>query len=139
MSSKIIFQLFAFFILYLFAVNLHLFVNEKLGIELPFNLQKVYLFHATFSSLLCFNFGMLSTVDKVYHQLGFIYIAGIILKITLFSIVFYESILTRDYLSNQEAFSLLIPLFVFLLTEVVFVLKIIKKNKANTIIHKNGL
>jgi hypothetical protein len=139
MSSKIIFQLFVFFILYLLTVNLHLFVNEKIGMELPFNLQKIYLFHATFSSLLCFNFGMLSTVDKIYQQLAFIYLAGTILKIFLFSIVFYESIIAREHLTIQEAITLLIPLFIFLLTEVLFVLKIIKKNKRDTIMYKNGL
>jgi len=133
MTSKIIFHLFIFFTLFFISFHLHTFVNEKVGIELPFNLRKIYLFHAVFSALICFNFGMLSNVDKVFQQLAFIYLAALVLKIILFSIVFYKPVFSRGHLTNQEAISLLIPMAIFLLTEAIFVIKIIKKNNLKTI------
>ena len=98
-------------------------------IILPFSLQKVYLFHLCFSLLICINFQLLSSVDKIFSQLGFIYLGTLFFKIVLFSAIFYQSILKGESLSEIASISLLIPTFIFLLTEVFFVAKILNKKE----------
>ena len=128
MNSKIILYPFIFIVLFFLGYNLHSFFLEKLTILLPYNLQKIYLFNAGFSAIVCVNFVLLSSVDKVYQQLGFIYLGTLFLKILLFCGFFYKSLFAEESLTNQEAISLLIPIFVFLLTEVIIVIKMIHKN-----------
>ena len=133
MNNKIIICLFVFFTLFFIGFNLHGLILEKLALELPFNLRKTYLFHAGFSSLVCVNLIAFSNVDKVFEQLGFIYLISLFLKIILYCIVFNKSILTEYNLTKIEAISQLIPMVVFLLTEVIFVSKILNKNTPKTI------
>jgi len=128
--TKIIF-LYAsiFFSLFLVSFFLHESLIEKNEIILPFSLLKVYLYHLGFSLLICINFQVLSTVDKVFTQLGFIYLGTIILKIVLFSAFFYKPVFTEENLSQIARVSLFIPMLLFLLTEVVFISKILNKKE----------
>jgi hypothetical protein len=96
-------------------------------IILPFSLQKVYLFHLCFSLLICINFQLLSSVDKIFSQLGFIYLGTLFFKIVLFCAFFYQSIFSVESLSLIESMALLIPMFIFLLTEAFFVARILIK------------
>ena len=129
MNNKIILYLIIFVLLYFTGLNTHLFFIEKIDLQLPFDLYKIYLFHAVFSALICVNFLIFSSVDKVFEQLAFIYLGTLVLKIIVFSIFFYRLIFSGGSLTNQEAVSLLIPMFVFLLTEAVFVLKILNQKE----------
>ena len=79
--------------------------------------------------LICVNFQLLSTVNKIFEQLGFIYLVTIVLKIVLFGIIFYESIFKTENLTNVARISLLIPTLLFLLTEAFFVIQILNKNE----------
>lgn len=97
---------------------------ENQAINLPFSLKKIYLFHLGFSLIVCFNFYLLSTVDKIFDQLGFIYLVTLFLKIILFCIIFYQSIINQEHLSLIVRVSLLIPTFIFLLTEAFFIIQI---------------
>lgn len=108
---------------------MHALFLEKQEIMLPFSLKKVYLFHLGFSLLVCTNFQLLSTVNKLSEQLGFIYLATLILKIILFSIIFYQPIFKEENLLQTARVSLLIPAIIFLLTEVIFVAKILNKKE----------
>ena len=74
MNRKIITLPLIFLILFFVSFHTHAFLLEKTGIELPFNLQKIYLFHAVFSTVLCVNFVLFSNVDKVFQQISFIYL-----------------------------------------------------------------
>ena len=118
-----------FFFLFLVSFSLHEFYIENQHIILPFSLRKVYIFHLGFSLIICINFLVFSTVDKVFEQLGFIYLGTIVLKLLLFCLIFYKSIFTEEGLPFSARFSLFIPMIIFLLTEVVFVAKIIKKKQ----------
>lgn len=102
---------------------------EKEGFLLPFDLEKVYLFHLGFSLLICVNFQLLSAVNKIFEQLGFIYLVTIVLKIVLFGIIFYSSIFKTENLTDVARISLLIPTLLFLLTEAIFVIQILNKNE----------
>jgi hypothetical protein len=106
---------------------LHDFILKSSEIEIPFSLEKVYLFHVGFSLLICINFSVFSTVDKIFEQLGFIYLVSIFLKLIFFTIFFYNPIFTSETLSFSSKVSLCIPMIIFLLTEAFFVAKILNK------------
>lgn len=118
-----------FFSIFFLSFLLHENYLENQAIILPFSLKKVYLFHLGFSLLICTNFQILSNVNKIFEQLGFIYLATIVLKIVLFSIIFYQSIFKEENLPQIARISLFIPAIIFLLTETIFVAKILKKKE----------
>jgi len=127
MIKQLFFQFSIFFVLYFTSFFLHEFTLEKLEIEIAFSLKKVYLFHLGFSLLICVNFTIFSTVDKIFQQLGFIYLATIFLKIVVFNVIFYNPIFSKEDLDFASRISFFIPMIVFLSTEAVFVVKILNK------------
>ncbi|MBU3011161.1 hypothetical protein KO506_07085 [Polaribacter vadi] len=127
MIKKLIIYNTVFLILYILGYNIHDFILLKQEISLPFSIDKVYLFHAGYSALICINFLLLATVNKYLDQLGFIYLATMLLKFILFSITFYKPIFSEENLTIYSRLSLFIPTILFLLTEVIFVSKILKK------------
>ena len=129
MIKQFIIYSITFFLLYYIGLSIHENTIENQAITLPFSLKKVYLFHLAFSLLICINFLVLSNVDKIFEQLGFIYLGTIVLKLLVFCITFYKSIFTEESLSFTARLSLLIPMVLFLLTEAFFVAKILKKNQ----------
>jgi hypothetical protein len=102
------------------------YLNQK-ELILPFSLKKVYLFHAGFSLLICVNLRLLSTVDKIFYQLGFIYLGCLFLKIIFFCVVFYKSLFNDEILTEIAKISLILPMFIFLLTEAIFIARILNK------------
>jgi len=128
MIKNVLIYSFIFFSLFLVTYSLHVFYLDKEQIILSFSLKKVYLFHLVFSLLICINFLIFSTIDKVFQQLGFIYLGTILLKLTLFAIIFYKSIFLGSQLSFTERLSLFIPMFIFLITEAILVSRVLSKN-----------
>jgi hypothetical protein len=133
MIKTIFLYSFIFFTLFFVSFSLHNHFLEENQVLLPFSLKKVYLFHLGFSMLICINFKLLSSVNKIADQLGFIYLGTLLLKIVLFSIIFYQSIFTEEELSKITRISLLIPALIFLLTEAIFVAKILNKRDISKI------
>lgn len=129
MIKSIVGFTFIFFFLFLVSLSLHELYLENKQLILPFSLQKVYLFHLVFSLVICSNFLVFSTATKVFEQLGFIYLGTILLKLILFSIIFHKTIFSEEGLPFSARLSLFIPMLVFLLTETVFVTKILKKKQ----------
>lgn len=115
---------------FLIAFGLHKGYLENNQIEVPFSLKKVYLFHLGFSLLICINFKLFSVVNKIFVQLGFIYLVTIVLKFVLFGVIFYQSIFNQENLIQEARISLLIPTILFLSTEAFFVVKILNKNNS---------
>ncbi len=127
MIKSILLYTLVFFSIFFVSLFLHQNYIEDQGIILPFSLKKVYLFHLGFSLLICTNFLFFSTVNKFFEQLGFVYLATIVLKIVLLCIIFYNPIFTKDDLSFDARMALFLPAIIFLLTEAVFVAKILMK------------
>lgn len=127
MTKQLIFQFLVFFALFFTAFHLHEFILKNATVETVFSLKKVYLFHFGFSWLICAHFTFFSTVDKIFPQLGFIYLISIFLKIVIFCIVFYNPLFTSENLPFSSRVSLFIPMILFLLTEAFFIAKILKK------------
>jgi hypothetical protein len=128
--SKDIFRYVAVFaLLFLIGFYGHQFFLEYKGLKILFSLEKIYLFHASFSALICVNLRVFSTVDKFFSQLGFIYLSTLVLKLIFFTIFFYNPLFTIASFSFAEKLALFFPLFIFLLTEAVFVLKILNQKE----------
>jgi len=133
MIKTIFLYSFIFFTIFFVSFSLHNNFLEENQVLLSFSLKKVYLFHLGFSMLICINFKLLSSVNKIADQLGFIYLGTFLLKLVLFSIIFYQSIFTEEELSKISRISLLIPALIFLLTEAIFVAKILNKRDISKI------
>jgi len=129
MSKDIFRYIVVFVILFLIGFYGHQFLLKYLALKIIFSLEKVYLFHAFFSALICVHLRVFSTVDKLFPQLGFIYLSALVLKLILFVVFFYNPLFTVDSFGLVEKGSLFFPLFIFLLTEAVFVLKILNQKE----------
>lgn len=127
MIRKIASILLVFAFLYFVGYYTHQKILTNLDENISFSLHKLYLFHTGFSILICVNFQLLSNVNKIYEQLGFIYLGTLLFKILLFSATFYTAIISGENLTTTSKISLLIPTFIFLLTEVIFVSKILNR------------
>lgn len=129
MIKKGIGILLTFTVLYFVLQSIHHFLLLEKGIELPFSLKKTYLFSAGFSALICINILLLSTVNKFKEQLGFIYLITLFVKIILFFATFYKSIVKADEMQMVAKISMLFPLLIFLLTEIIFIAKLINQKR----------
>ena len=118
-----------FFCIFIISFSLHEYLIEQRQIILPFSLKKVYLFHLGFSLIICTNFVAISRVEKIFDQLGYIYLGTILLKLIIFIATFYKSIITGETLPFITRISLLIPMIIFLFIEAIIVAKILKKNQ----------
>ncbi|SHM93477.1 DUF6168 family protein [Polaribacter sp. KT 15] len=127
MIKKIVIVLVVFLGLHFSGFFLHQIIIESYKEILPFNLQKLYLFHSGFSILICVNLLLLQSVNKKPEDLGYIYLGALFLKLLFFCVAFYSSIIERDSLSVIAKLSFLLPTFVFLSTEGIIVSKIRNK------------
>ena len=89
--------------------------------ELRFSLLEVYLFHVIFSLLIY-------TMVEVLFQLmptsiGYLFLAGIMIKMGFFLLIFKDSILSSEKLIMPEKLGLIVPLFLFLVLETIFISK----------------
>ncbi|MFS4466292.1 DUF6168 family protein [Maribacter sp. 2210JD10-5] len=90
-------------------------------------LFKAYLFHFAFSLLLVVAFKLLENMPKLFEQLGFIYLGALVFKIVVFAMMLYPQLFGDQLLPYPERASLLIPVFIFLMLEVFFIVKILRK------------
>lgn len=128
MTKKIIIVLFVFLSIGYFGYLGHLMLLNNIEVTLPFSLKKLYLFHAGFSTLVGINIILISKIKKVLEQIGFIYLGSLLIKIMLFIAAFYPTITSEEKSSLIIKLSILIPTFLFLLIELLFVVKLLKKN-----------
>lgn len=107
---------------------LHSYFSDYYNIAYTFNLRDVYLFHAIGSLLLSITFELLYRLSpSLRDQIGFIYMGSTALKVMLFFIIFSEILLYSASMSKGIKISLLIPMGIFILFEVVIVVKILNR------------
>lgn len=122
-----------FGVLFFLGFFLHRNWIDNANISLPFSLKEIYIFHAVFSLIICVLFTILAQKDKLFEQLGFIYLGVLVFKITFFCMVFYDPVFTVEKLTKKQSLSLLIPIAIFLIAEVYFIAEILNKKKVETI------
>lgn len=105
--------------------NLYLLGNT----ELSFSLLQVYAFHAIAAFIV---YAIVEFIASVLPtQAGYAYLASIFIKIGVFVLVFNASVFAKDNLSRPERISLVVPLFLFLITEAIVISKLLNKKQFN--------
>lgn len=125
MLKKILLYFLTFGLLFFLGISTHSTILESQNINLNFSLFNVYLFHAVFSFFVCTILSIIALRDRWFDQLGFVYLAVLVIKIGAFYGVFYKSIFSLENLDKTDSVSLMIPVGVFLITEVFFIAKIL--------------
>ncbi|WP_400071354.1 DUF6168 family protein [Zobellia russellii] len=106
---------------------LHQFLLADTNLDFRALLKTAYIFHFIFSLSVIIAFQLLSKNEKVFVQLGFIYIGLLVFKIAAYTAMCYPQLMGDQYLPRFYRASLLIPVFVFLGLEVFFVSKIMQR------------
>lgn len=119
-------SIFTYLLVFLAVGFLVYFVHNSQVQDLNFSLSKVYMFFTISSFVICALFQLGSIFKKVKEQLGFIYLAAVVVKLVVFGIVFYDSVFVEP-LTMKSRISLLIPLFSLLFFEVFFISKILNQ------------
>ena len=94
-----------------------------------FNLWDTNVFLVVASLLICVHLKLFSSIKSLQPQLGFIYLPTLFIKGGLFFLAFKSSVFSLETLTMVERLSLLVPLLLFLVLEVFFVVKILAQNE----------
>ena len=120
----ILVSLFLFISTYL----LHSQIENLQATPYSFDLFKVYIFHLSYTLILCASFELVLFFSPPFkEQLGFIYLASVVLKIFLFFIFFSEVLLQSALFTKGDKIALLIPLFIFTFFEVMVTVKMLSR------------
>ena len=117
--------IFVFGLLFLIGYHVHEYLLKEQAGLMSFSLKEVYIFHAIFSFLICTILFLISKRDKQKDQLGFLYLGTFVFKLVVFAVIFAELFFGDLQLSRTDKVSLLIPVFVFLVPEAYFIVKIL--------------
>lgn len=88
----------------------------------------VNVFFALSSYAICVIFELLSGKKQFIQQLGYAYLPTLFVKLALFYLLFENTIFELVKLTTIERLNLLIPLFLFLILEVILMAKILAKS-----------
>ncbi|MFD1062537.1 DUF6168 family protein [Winogradskyella litorisediminis] len=101
---------------------------ESYSSNIRFNYYDTNLFFAVASALICIHLKLFSILKALQPQLGYIYLPTLFIKGALFFFGFRDTVFSLGNLNISERLCLLISLLVFLVLEVIFVIKILKEN-----------
>lgn len=97
---------------------------ESLRPDFPKN--SIFIFNALFSLVLLITLSFLSKKEAVLDNLGFIYLATVVVKPIVFIIVFRALFFDPRPITQIEAISMLLPTLIALFFEALFCSKILK-------------
>lgn len=123
MTKRIIFFTITIIILFLISFSLNDYILHKNDYQVSFSLLSVYLFHAISAFFIYFLIELIA--ENVPDQSGYGYLALISIKLGVFVLVFKSDVFANEHLSQFERFSLVIPLFLFLIAEAVSIAKLL--------------
>ena len=107
-------------VLFLIAFNLQNYLTTE---TLSFSLFSVYLFHLIAAVIVYTTVEFVA--EKLPNQAGYAYLTLMFFKIGAFVLIFQSSIFANDNLTQMERIGLVIPLFLFLITEAIAVSKLL--------------
>ena len=123
MSKRIIIFLLVVLLITTASFLLNNYLLQINDVVLNFSLGTIYLFFAIAAILIYVIVEFVA--DKMPNQAGYAYLASMFLKIGFFLLIFQDGIFREVPLSKSEKFSLIIPLFLFLALEAVFISKLL--------------
>ncbi len=105
------------------SVSILLYISHKYllsfaGATLSYTLLDIYLFHFIASFSICAIVEWLSS--KLPNQVGYIYLSTIFIKIGVFVLIFKPIIFGVEDLPMSERFSIIVPMFIYLIIEVIY-------------------
>lgn len=106
--------------LFLIALNLQNYLTTE---TLSFSLFYVYLFHLIAAIVVYVTVEIVA--EKLPNQAGYAYLTLMFFKIGAFVLVFQSSVFANDNLTRIERIGLVVPLFLFLITEAIAVSKLL--------------
>ncbi|CAM1349539.1 DUF6168 family protein [Tenacibaculum insulae] len=123
MTKRILFFLAAIFVVFAVSYFPHNYILQSKNITLSYSLFSVYVFHLISAIIV---YGIVELVaSKLVNQAGYAYLASVFLKIGFFVLIFKASVFANEELTKPERFSLVIPLFLFLISEAIAVSKLL--------------
>ena len=123
MIKRILYFITAVVILFAVSYTSHNYFLSTRNIVLPFSLFFVYLFHVIATALVYVILELIAS--KLPNEAGYGYLALMLLKIGFFVLIFQDSVFAGDELAKSQRVSLVIPLFIFLITEAIAVSKLL--------------
>ncbi|PHQ30779.1 DUF6168 family protein [Leeuwenhoekiella nanhaiensis] len=116
-------------VLGILAYFIHTAVLGYFEVELPYALINFYLFAGISSLIICLTFISLpALVPEFYDKLGFIFLFTIFGKLLFMGLVFKDLLFQETVFTRLQRLSMLIPIFIFLIYEVLVLVKILNKN-----------
>ena len=128
MYKRIAVYILSFLLFIVLAFSVHTYVFTEFAERSPIKLEALYAFHTFFTLALVIVLTYLMFQDKFKDQIGFFYLASMMVKIILFCIVFKAQIFNDRSFSNQEGVNLLIPIGLALFFEILFLSRLLNKN-----------
>ncbi|MFD1615883.1 DUF6168 family protein [Gelatiniphilus marinus] len=120
MTKRILIMLAVLLLLFVLSYSIH---NTLISTDLSFSLFHVYLFHVIAVAIIY------ATVEFVAENLptqaGNAYLVLMCFKIGIFLLIFKTAVFENDALTMPERIALVVPLFVFLITEAIAVAKLL--------------
>lgn len=123
MTKRILYFIIAIIALFILSYPLHKYLLQSKEIALSYSLLSIYLFHII-SAILVYIIVEL-TANYLPSQAGYGYLASVFLKLGFFVLIFNNPIFTSENLSKPDRYSLVIPLFIFLITEAIATAKLL--------------
>jgi hypothetical protein len=123
MIKRILVFLAAIFIVFAVSYFSHDYILQSKEILLSYSLFSIYLFHVV-SAIIVYAIVEL-VAYKLINQAGYAYLASVFLKIGFFVLIFKASVFANEALTKPERISLVIPLFLFLISEAIAVSKLL--------------
>lgn len=123
MIKRIILFTATILLLFFMGYFLNTYLVEHNNTPLVFNLLHVYLFHAVASLIVYVLVEFVLTI--VPNETGYLYLALMLVKMGVFVLLFQESIFSETPLTKADKASLIVPLFLFLVTETIGVAKLL--------------
>lgn len=108
------------FLLFIIGSNLQDYLTTEV---LSFSLFSVYLFHLIAAILVYVSVEIVA--EKLPNQAGYAYLTLMFFKIGAFVLIFQSSVFANENLTQMERIGLVIPLFLFLITEAIAVSKLL--------------
>lgn len=123
MIKRILYFVIAIILLFLLSYPLHNYLLQSKEITLSFSLFSIYIFHVIASILVYIIVELMATYLPA--QAGYGYLTSVFIKLGFFVLIFNNPVFTSINLSKPERFSLVIPLFLFLIAEALATAKLL--------------
>jgi len=107
---------------------LHIGALYMLEVQLPYDLLDFYIFGGVSSLIICLTFITLpALLPELQDKVGYMFLFTIFGKLFLWALFFKNLLFSETVFSRMERLSMLIPIFIFLIYEVLVIVKILKK------------